>query len=44
MNILIISVGYGLFKPKSGGRNRFYNLAMQLIKKGAKIYDNLYNF
>ena len=37
MNILIISVGYGLFKPKSGGRNRFYNLAMQLIKKGAKI-------
>jgi glycosyltransferase involved in cell wall biosynthesis len=37
MNILIISVGYGLFKPKSGGRNRFYNLAMQLIKKKAKI-------
>ena len=37
MNILIISVGYGLFKPKSGGRNRFYNLAMQLIKKGGKL-------
>lgn len=37
MDILIVSVGYGLFKPKSGGRNRFYNLAMQLIKKGEKI-------
>ena len=37
MNILIISVGYGLFKPKSGGRNRFYNLATQLIKKGGKL-------
>ena len=37
MNMLIISVGYGLFKPKSGGRNRFYNLATQLIKKGGKL-------
>ena len=37
MNILIISVGYGLFKPKSGGRNRFYNLATQLIKKGENV-------
>ena len=37
MNILVISSSMGLFKPKSGGRNRFYNLVTQLIKKGGKV-------
>jgi len=37
MDVLVISVGYGLFNPKSGGRNRFYNFAIQLVKKGENI-------
>ena len=37
MDVLVISVGYGLFKPKSGGRNRFYNLLTQLIQREEKI-------
>lgn len=32
MNILFITACFGLFKPKSGGRNRFYNLLFQLSK------------
>lgn len=36
MKILVISSTVGLFKPKSGSRNRFYNLVTQLIKKGGK--------
>ena len=33
MNILVIAAGYGLFRPKSGGRNRFYNLVTELIRR-----------
>ena len=33
MNILAIAAGYGLFRPKSGGRNRFYNLIAELIRR-----------
>lgn len=32
MNILAVCTQYGLFKPKSGGQNRFYNLINQLAK------------
>ena len=37
MNILVISSSMGLFEPKSGGQNRFYNLVMGLAKKGNHI-------
>lgn len=37
MNILAIATCYGLFQPKSGGRNRFYNLVKPL-KKQNKLY------
>jgi glycosyltransferase involved in cell wall biosynthesis len=37
MDVLVISEGWGLFKPKSGGRSRFYNLAIQLMKKERRI-------
>ena len=33
MNILVIAAGYGLFRPKSGSRNRFYNLITELIRR-----------
>ncbi len=33
MDILVIGTCYGLYQPKSGGRNRFYNLVEQLNKK-----------
>lgn len=32
MNILVISSSVGLFEPKSGGQNRFYNLVTELAK------------
>jgi polysaccharide biosynthesis protein PslH len=33
MRILAISSGYGLFRPKSGGRSRFYNIIRELSKR-----------
>lgn len=37
MNILVISTGSGLFKPISGDRSRFFNLAIQLAKQNRVI-------
>ena len=36
-NILVISTGSGLFKPNSGDRSRFFNLAVQLSKRNRVI-------
>ena len=33
MNIMVISTGSGLFKPATGDRSRFFNLAVQLAKR-----------
>ena len=37
MNILYISIFYGLLKPKTGGQNRFFHIADQIRDKGHKL-------
>ena len=37
MNIIMVTTRDGLLKPKSGGQNRFYNLAKGLVKRGNHV-------